>query len=409
MLWIVGKIFSDFEKYLQAHEITYGLFADQQNISKKRAEVPTVNVDYSSHGALIKSLANNPQELNVTAVMVSGYEQYVVAASWLGDYFNVPSTSFESAKAATDKFIMRQHFKNKFPDITPDFNIVNSWEDARKFTSTHDFPLILKPTNLMKSLFVTQSDTLAELKSNYQKTLEGLPSLQTRLQMPQEVSQIIIEEFLEGTMHTVAGFVNAKGRLRLIDDVSDCLTAKDVGIRDNYIYSRQLPSKLSPEDASSVLDVAAQGVSALGLTNVPLHIEIMLTPKGPKIIEIGARLGGYRPKMYQYALGIDLFGAALATAANATFSLAATHRKYCAVIELFPEQLGAFTSLSNMDRLKNLDSFLRLTIRKEIGTVTGPARQGYRAAAVVTLGNEDQKKFEEDLDYTRRNVAVQIV
>ena len=52
------------------------------------------------------------------------------------------------------------------------------------------------------------------------------------------------------------------------------------------------PSLLPKNIQQQIEKVAKMAVKALGIQNGPSHTEIKVTSEGPKIVEIGARLGG---------------------------------------------------------------------------------------------------------------------
>ena len=52
------------------------------------------------------------------------------------------------------------------------------------------------------------------------------------------------------------------------------------------------PAELDEKQKADISDVVKRAIDALGLDNCAAHTELMMTKTGPKIIEIGARLGG---------------------------------------------------------------------------------------------------------------------
>ena len=51
------------------------------------------------------------------------------------------------------------------------------------------------------------------------------------------------------------------------------------------------PSMFAEDIKMRIAEVAKAGIKALGIDHGPSHTEIKLTSTGPKIVEIGARLG----------------------------------------------------------------------------------------------------------------------
>ncbi|HET9174434.1 MAG TPA: ATP-grasp domain-containing protein [Candidatus Saccharimonadales bacterium] len=405
MLWIVGKTSQDYLDYFATHHLPYGVFHDVHVPTAPPAGVPCIAVDFSSEATIMDSLARTPVKPDVTGLLVAGYEHYVLPASILAVQYNVPGLTKSAATAATDKTVMRQRFLDYDPSITPYYMAVHSWHDIEQFMAGHTFPVVLKPTNLMKSLFVTINSSPEELNRNFAQMQAALPAHYQQVHAGLEPG-ILIEEFLAGSMHTVAGFADATGEPQLVEHIVDCATARDIGIADSFLFSRSLPTTLPPEQQAAVLEVAAKGMRALGLTSCPAHVELIMTATGPKIIEIGARLGGYRPRMYDYANGIDLYQAAIATALGSSCSLTASRSDCSAAVELFPEATGAFAGITNEAQLRSLRSVRYCSIKRQPGQTIGPARDGYRAAVVVLLASTTDRQMLDDISFIRKQVHV---
>lgn len=71
------------------------------------------------------------------------------------------------------------------------------------------------------------------------------------------------------------------------------------------------PSTLRPEEAGAVTSLATRAVTALGLHVGMAHVEVKLTPEGPRIIEVNARLGGYTEGLLAKLGGPSLLSMAL--------------------------------------------------------------------------------------------------
>lgn len=406
MLWIVGHAFQDIRDYLQSHGIAYGVLVNKAGPTHPALhDVPTVALDFRSAETLRASA--DAAAINISAVLVAGYENYVLPAAILAQHYELPGLSLTAATATTDKAVMRASFRTCNPAITPDFAIVNTWEDTVNFMGSHTYPVMLKPTNLMKSLFITKNDSPSDLRTNYDPLVTALSAVVRKI-YTMEPPGIIIEECLIGSMHTVAGYVDAAGHSYLFSNIVDCVTGQDVGKQENYIYSRQLPSLLDSSHVTAILAVARQGVEALKLTSTMLHIEIILTADGPKIIEIGARVGGYRTRMYTSACGINMNGIMVDLAlGKPPLPLGEiSHPASIAVLELFPDSEGIFQSVTNLEKLHGLPSFSYFSLKPQPGDSIGRSSHGFKASAVVILTADDRQQFNQDLAFVTSEVRI---
>jgi hypothetical protein len=398
---IIGQKFSTLTDYLVNHGFTYTFLQDRlkTKFPDKKFKHRILG-DFTSRESLIASLEQLPHIDGVIAT----YENYILPAAWVANYLGIPGLPISAAEACTDKFIMRSLFEHATEKISPAFAVVSNEDDFIQFARSHSFPLILKPANLAKSLLVTKNHTIVELRDNYRSSLDLLQTTYKKY-APNRAPRLIIEEFLEGSIHSVDAFVDSDGNPAILDQIVDYETGYDIGYDDNFHYSRVLPSALSPADQSALRHCAEIGIRALGMKSSPAHVEIIMTTDGPRIVEIGARNGGYRERMHNLANGIDITGAAIALSVGEIPDLAAVKNESCAVLELFPKQPGRFVELSHIETLEKLSTLSYISVKAKKGDYVGKAAAGYKMAAVIILhGPEDA--FEKDLFYIRSHVAV---
>ena len=211
---------------------------------------------------------------------------------------------------------------------------------------------------------------------------------------------------MEGSIHSVDAFVTSDGTPHILEQIVDYQTGYDIGYDDNFHYSRILPSALSPSQQQALRHCADVGIRTLGIKNSPAHVEVIMTADGPRIVEIGARNGGYRERMHRLANGIDITGAALSLALGQRPDVSATKNDPCAVLELFPQTPGVFAGISHIDELRHLPSLEYLSIKAKQDDTVGKSADGYKACAIVILTNSDSAQFTEDLVFVKDTVHV---
>jgi hypothetical protein len=400
---IIGQKFSTLTDYLVAHghEFTYLQDILKTKFPDKKFKNRIV-ADFSSKETIIRSLEGLEHPVDG---VIATYENYILPAAIIATHLGLPGMPIEAAEACTDKFLMRSKFDLAPEKISPAFATVSSEADVRAFANAHSFPLILKPANLAKSLLVTKNSSLDELIKNYRHSVELLQTVYQKY-APNRAPKLIIEEFLEGSIHSVDAFVDSEGEPQVLEDVVDYQTGYDIGFDDNFHYSRILQSKLSSTDLADLRHCAAVGVRALGMKNSPAHVEIIMTKDGPRIVEIGARNGGYRERMHKIANGIDITGAALALALGKKPIVKATKNEPCAVLELFPKVPGNFVGIAHEAELKVLPSLEYFSVKATPGHHVGKAADGHKMCAVIILHHADQQQFNRDLSFVNTSVEV---
>jgi glutathione synthase/RimK-type ligase-like ATP-grasp enzyme len=69
-----------------------------------------------------------------------------------------------------------------------------------------------------------------------------------------------------------------------------------------------IPSDFAPSLQEEILDLATAAIEAIGIRIGCLHTEIKVTDKGPRVIEVNGRIGGFVPQVLQLASpATDLF------------------------------------------------------------------------------------------------------
>lgn len=348
-----------------------------------------IEVDFSSPKNYLESVTK--QNLKIDG-LVCTYENYILAKSQIAAALKLPAPSVASAKMCTDKLLMRQAFQRADPAITPQFAAVRTKQEALQIASKLSYPLIIKPTNLVKSLLVLKCENETQLLRNLAYAQQKLQELYRKYRVYDRQPQLIIEEYVEGKTCSIAAFVDKDGQPHFCDGIVSLMNAQDIGIDDNFIYRRTLPGDFDEKLRRKFFEVAQKGIKALQMASVPAHVEIIYNDSDVKLIEIGARIGGYRPRMYSIGYGTNLISQEVKLALGEEPDLSGELKDYCAVFELFPETEGSFKGIEGKFDPSELTYF---SIKAKPGMMAGPAKNGYKAAAVIIVSHKNKGRFEK--------------
>jgi hypothetical protein len=115
-------------------------------------------------------------------------------------------------------------------------------------------------------------------------------------------TEVLIQSFLHGTEYVV-DMVSSGGR-RYLAGVWEYRKRMVHGTHN--IYDREV---LMAPDASPVPELRAyvdQALTALGIDHGPTHAEVMMTPEGPALVEVGARMAGnMQPAFHDLVAGAN--------------------------------------------------------------------------------------------------------
>ena len=380
-----------------------GLFLDKNFPTKSRANFDEIiEVDFTTPNTIIQSISDaNPQHVSG---LVCTFENYIIAKSVIAEQLHLPAPSINSARMSTDKNLMRQAFMKADKNITPNFGLISSEDELLRLASQLQYPLMLKPTNLVKSLLILKCANEQELISNYRYAKERIGELYEKYKIYDREPQLIIEEYITGNTCSVAAFVDNMGVPHFCDGIVSLENASDIGVDDNYIYARHLPADFNDELSAQIFDVATKGIKALDMRSTPAHVELIYNDGGVKLIEIGARIGGYRPRMYDIAYGVELIEQEIKLALGELPELSGTFKAYTAVYELFPSSEGTFDKILGAT---DTSRYAYYAVKAQEGATIGPAKNGYKAAVIIIVSHEDKQTFQEICE-TVRSIQVRI-
>jgi len=125
--------------------------------------------------------------------------------------------------------------------------------------------------------------------------------------------RVLFESFVEGPEVTVNGF-SLEGRFVPVAVTAREHFADAPGVAQRHVY----PSGLDDAAASAAAEAA---VAALGISDGPSYTQLILSPQGPRIMEVAARLGGgHDSEICRRAAGVDLAGLAVRIAVGRTIA-----------------------------------------------------------------------------------------
>lgn len=169
----------------------------------------------------------------------------------------------------------------------PAFARVTTWAEAEKAAKSVGFPAVLKPTSASGSKGIWLLDSVDRLRESFDDlmrytTPEADPVFRGN------VNELIFEQRLVGTEHSVEGFVH-RGNV-YIAGVTDKVTTEPWRLEVGHTFPSELPAHL----LGKVHELTATVVRTLGLDNCPIHLECMVDAETgtAKLVEVAARPGG---------------------------------------------------------------------------------------------------------------------
>lgn len=176
----------------------------------------------------------------------------------------------------------------------------------------------------------------------------------------------VIEEFVEGPEFSVEMLVwNMKSHVLA---VTDKLTT---GAPFFVETGHSQPTRFSDHARQQIVDAAVKGVMALGINGSAAHAEVRLTSSGPKIMEIGARLGGdfITTELVPRSTGIDMVEGAIRLALGEEPDLGPRHPPQGAAIRYFLPKPGRVVFVDGVTEARQMPGVKIVEVSVGVGEV----------------------------------------
>lgn len=285
----------------------------------------------------------------------------------------------ETALKATNKAVMRECLaQNQVP--VPRFYKVNSKNEYLSAIEKFSNDCIVKPSDNSGSRGVMLINNVADKESveqayEYSKTYS-------------RSGDIVVEEYMTGPEVSVET-LSVDGECHVIQ-ITDKLTT---GAPNFVEMGHSQPSMLSEEIRNRIGEVAIAANHAVGIKNGPSHTEIKVTADGPKIVEIGARLGGdnITTHLVPLSTGVDMVEACINIALGENPDISIKENRASA-IRYIKNDTGLVKSIEGMDEANHIEGIKQISIVHGVGSQVGEIHSSVdRVGFVIAQANTPTK------------------
>lgn len=202
---------------------------------------------------------------------------------------------------ATNKSKMRDVLKKNNVPIPMYFSVSNYDEYIKAINKIREknYRCIIKPADNSGSRGI-------RLVNNYDS--ENLRRIYDYCINNSNSGSLVVEEYMEGQEVSVETI--SKNGICNVIQVTDKITT---GAPYFVEMGHSQPSQIEYSIVKKIKKVAIDANRAIGITDGPSHTEIKITKDGPKIVEIGARLGGdnITTHLVPYSTGVNMVEASI--------------------------------------------------------------------------------------------------
>jgi biotin carboxylase len=300
----------------------------------------------------------------------------VRTAAAIAEGLGLPGISRAVAEYATSKAWMRRKWQAaNVPSAQ--FRVVATVGEAhRAVRELNVWPLILKPADSRGggSRGVSKIERLEELERAFDFA-----------QSFYEDKSVVIEEFLDGTEHSVET-ITYDGETHVLAVSDKVKTPPPYRVDKSVIY----PTIHIGAELERIYNLSINAVRALGIDFGAAHLEMCTTSDGPRMFELGARCGGggTPDPIVPFLTGIHMFKEVVKMAVGEKPGrLTPMYMKGCVYRFLTPSP-GTVRQIHGLDEIREWDNILDCDVLIEEGDEIHTVRAGGDRAGFIIAGGQ---------------------
>jgi biotin carboxylase len=341
-------------------------------IARDRADVFEC-IDLKDKDELLAFARSVRETSGLDGIFTAGTD-FSSSVAWVAEKLELPGIPYATAMRATDKCLMREAFAAAGVPSPRFFCWSGDGDPGLSLGPGMAFPLVVKPVDNMGARGVRWVGNAGQLVNACRAALPLSRS-----------SRVIVEEYMEGPEFSLDAIVD-RGKITVCG-VADRL----IRFPPSFVeMGHTMPTGFPTETVQAVESVFLAGIKAIGIDNGAAKGDIKLTPKGPMVGEIAARLsGGYMSGWtYPLASGVEVTEAALNIAVGLPpGNLTPWKWKVCAERALISIP-GVVEQVSGEEKARHIDCVAEVFLRIAAGdAVVFPSNNVQKCGNVLAVAN----------------------
>lgn len=279
------------------------------------------------------------REQHIRGVATVAAESAVRTVATIADALKLPGVSLEAAHVATNKARMRECFA-RFNIPSPAYKTCTRADETNKIADILAFPLVVKP-----------ADSAGSKGVSLVASKEHLVDAFTRAHAASVSHLVVIEEFMPGVEVSVEAFVH-NNRVHILA-LSDKIRTLPPYLLDTAVL---FPSEHSTQIQNAIRQIAEQAIFACGIDNATVHMELIVTQQGPKVVELASRGAGFHvfSFMLPWVTGVDTLKELVRLSVGETPDFTVGQNRGCAL--LFPSfPVGKVRSVAGLSQARQIE------------------------------------------------------
>lgn len=370
-LFVIGA--SDFQLPAILTAKKMGLYVGVADMNPNAVGVPYADEFYNVSTIDVQGIYEAAKSFDADGIVTLCTDMPMRALAYSCEQLGLTGITQSTAITATDKSVMIKAFE-RCQVQHPSYVMVPVGVTFENIAEKVCYPAITKPTDNSGSRGIMLVRNEKELKD----------ALEYSSKNGREGS-VIVEDYMQGPEVSVE--IMVVNGIPYVLQVTDKLTT---GAPHFVEIGHSEPSRLPQEDVEAIKDVASRAALAVGIQNGPAHAEVILTSDGPKMVEIGARMGGgcITTHLVPLSTGIDMTKATIQTALGEIPDIEKRFDKGSAIRFIIPP-IGIVSSISGIEEAKRIEGVQVVEVQCKPGQKlteleSGASRIGYVIAQAET-------------------------
>ena len=333
---------------------------------------------------------------------VANSEASMMFSSYVNRFFNLDGVSPEQALSLRNKHLMAQALA-KYQVKIPQYSLLDGNDIEASIKLAGGFPLISKPLAGFASQGVIRSDNMEQLKRAVTRTRrENKFVMKKYYQDDSSCHSLLIQQYLSGEEVAIDGYIHNHQFVGLV------LAEKPHLSQGPYFDDRMhvlTPCTIVPL-APELQQICQQAAGALGLNNMPMHIEVRKHNGQCFVFELAARLGFITSLNLFHDINPINFMVDLALGKKPNYHLKDTFSgSYC----ISADKVGKFSGIKNSAAVVAIPSIEKLVQIATTNALVVAPPMGSNYLAMLFANAKGKQMVIEALECARTTLDYEII
>lgn len=344
-----------------------------------------------------KKVLEAAKENDIDGIITIASDRPMLTVSKVAEELNLIGIDEKTAINATNKSKMRDVLKKSSVPI-PMYFSVDDYDQYRKAIEdikNNNYKCIVKPADNSGSrgIRLIENYDEKELEKIYKYCKENSNS-----------GRLLVEEFMQGPEVSVET-ISYKGICHVIQVTDKITTGPPYFVEMGH----NQPSSLDKETIEKIKKVAINANKAIGIENGPSHTEIKVTKDGPKVVELGARLGGdnITTHLVPYSTGVNMVEASINIALGQEINIRKKFEKASAA-RYKKCHIGRITKITGVKEAKEVSGIKNVEIVHGLGEQSREIKNSNDRVAYVISQDENTSKATASCEKALEMIKIEV-